>query len=88
MPINRYRETDENGNIIALNLYGFISTSMDRSFAEKNAYSDEAAGKVATLFVMDFRDNRDYWVMNQGAFEYDGEVVFNDGLKFHVMEVE
>ena len=69
IPINRNRDTDENGNIIALNLHGFISTSVDREFAEKNAYRDDAGGTVAALFVMDFRDNGDYWVMNQGSFD-------------------
>jgi hypothetical protein len=34
IPVNRNRDTDDHGNIIALNLYGFISTSVDREFAE------------------------------------------------------
>ena len=66
-------------------LTGFISTSLNRSSAEKFAWANEKTGHEATIFEIMWKKKTDYYLMDMSAFSDEKEVVLYDGSKFAVI---
>ena len=71
-----------------MQMFGYISTSTDRDFAESFAYNDKENGKVATLFHIKWSKGCNYFYMNNGAFKHENEVLLLDGANFEVLSVD
>ena len=71
-----------------MTMTGFISTSMNRSDAQKFAWSNEKTGHVATLFEIMWKNEKSYYLMDMSAFPDEKEVLLVDGSKFEVISVE
>ena len=67
-------------------LTGFISTSMNRSVAQKFAWSNENSGHEATIFEIMWKKNFDYYLMDMSAFPEEKEVVLQDGISYKVVK--
>ena len=48
---------------------GYISTSLDRQFAESHSIADEASGKIPVLFIINFKRSDGYYLMNNTAYD-------------------
>ena len=67
---------------------GFISTSMNKSDAQKFAWSNDKTGHDATLFEIMWKNELSYYLMDMSAFPDEKEVLLTDGSKFEVISVE
>ena len=71
-----------------MTMTGFISTSMNRSDAQKFAWSNDKTGHQATLFEIMWKRSYGYYLMDMSAFPDEKEVLLVDGSKFEVISVE
>jgi hypothetical protein len=69
-------------------MFGYISTSLNRDYAESFAYNEKEFGKVATLFHIKWANHNNYFYMNNGAFKHEDEVLLLDGSNFEVLSVD
>ena len=76
------------GYPVSMSMFGYISTSTDRSAAERFTWSNDKQGKIDTLFIIEWNRPRGYYVMNMGIFNEEKEVLLADGTRFRVKEVE
>ena len=67
---------------------GFISTSMNRSDAQKFAWSNHKTGHQTTLFEIMWKGDEGYYLMDMSAFPDEKEVLLYDGSRFEVISVE
>ena len=65
-----------------ISLVGYISTSLNREYAESFSFTDQDNGKIATLFKINFKSSDGYYLMNNGAYPEEQEVVLTDGFQF------
>ena len=61
---------------------------MNRSSAQKFAWSNEKSGHEATLFEIEWKSTKGYYLMDMSAFPDEKEVLLQDGSKFEVISVE
>ena len=68
-------------------LYGFTSTSKDRSEAEKFTYCNPAMGLKRVLFDIHWNDSKQHYYI-EGAFPHENEILLFDGTRFNVLSVQ
>ena len=66
-------------------LTGFISTSMNRSVAQKFAWANEKSGHEATIFEIMWKKRSNYYLMDMSAFPEENEVLLSDGSNYEVI---
>ena len=69
-------------------LYGFISTTEDKSIGYGYAWENEEASKIRVVFKILFRDWSNYYVVDMGDFTHEKEVLLTEGTQFVVRSVE
>ena len=64
-----------------MRLYGYTSTSKQRSVAESFAFSNKDSGIKRVLYCIHWEDAWSHYLMN-GAFDYEEEILLSDGAPF------
>lgn len=82
------KDSDGDDIPFTISLFGYVSTSLDRSAAEGFAYKDPATGKTPVLYIFKWARGSDYYLMDMGAFRHEQEVLLCDGLTFEVLSVK
>ena len=71
-----------------IHLLGYTSTSLKAYEAKKFAVSDKDDGKVAVVFVIEFRGQKGLFEMTRDytAYPDEGEVLLQDGLQYLITD--
>lgn len=86
--IQKYRQLAKNGHPNnAMSLFGYTSTSRNRSQAESFAFSNKDSGIKRVVFHIHWEDAQQHYFMNSGAFDHEEEILLADGTEFGVLSV-
>ena len=80
--VNRQQSKARLVKTAKFSIIGYISTSLNREYAESFSFTDQDNGKIATLFKINFKSSDGYYLMNNGAYPEEQEVVLTDGFQF------
>ena len=87
--IDKYRQMAKNyetdkGN---MRLYGYTSTSRNRSMAESFAFSNKESGIKKVVFHIHWQCATAHYFMSNGANDHGEEILLMDGIDFSVLSV-
>ena len=71
-----------------MQLFGFISTTENLSTAYGFAWENSEAQKVRVVFKINFKGDRNFFVMDLGNYAHEKEILLTDGTRFIVQSVE
>lgn len=71
-----------------MQLFGFISTTENLSTAYEFAWENSEAQKVRVVFKINFKGDRNFFVMDIGNYSHEKEILLTDGTRFIVQSVE
>ena len=71
-----------------ISLYGCTSTSTNHDTALSYAKDDAEAGRHKVLFQIIWKNEYSHYFLNAGAYDYEQEVLLEDGVRLYVHEVK
>ena len=70
-----------------IQLFGYTSTSTSQQQAKTFAWQNDTTGHSKVLFQIEWNHKYDHYYLNAGAYDYEQEIVLNDGVEIKVREV-
>ena len=71
-----------------IQFYGCTSTSTNQDTALTFAKDDAEAGRHKVLFQIIWKREEQHYFLNAGAYDYEQEVLLEDGVELYVHEVK
>ena len=77
----------EDGRYKRIQLFGYTSTSTSLQQAKTFAWQNDTTGHSKVLFQIEWNHKYDHYYLNAGAYDYEQEIVLDDGVDLFVHEV-